>query len=292
MSLPAVNTLPSEHYVSYVIWCEHLVEMVQYFVQAGVLLRQTSVPHPSPSRTFSISQTAFHLNRDPFMTRTPINEVAERFHLPDLRAALGDFILRTRNANSSHITNIGGHRISSNVCPLSFTHLEVWMNFHLQTKGYHYPHPTLPPKAVNAAPPSREWPVGRYDAVMLNSDPLQEWPHSGLKGKELNFLLAYLNMCLIDTFQKDIQSPNFALFSELSPPTRIYAPQRKTYFWPTFNGSTSCRKSTMQSMARMLYEANIRNHLRDYTLSDAHNEQANKLSEILYLFIKFASLYS
>lgn len=153
-----------------------------------MLLGQASMPCPIPHRTFSNGQMAIHLNRDPSMTHTLIDEVARQFRLPDLRAALGDFILRTQNANSSRIANIGSRRTSSSDCPLSFMHLEVWTNFCLQTKGYHYPHPTLPPKTLNAAPPSPQWPVGRYDAIILNLDPSQKWPHSGLKGKLLQFL--------------------------------------------------------------------------------------------------------
>jgi hypothetical protein len=55
----------------------------------------------------------------------------------------------------------------------------------LQNKAYHYPHETLPPKTVNACPPSGEWELGRYDPVIVNLDPDCEWPHSGLEGMDI-----------------------------------------------------------------------------------------------------------
>jgi hypothetical protein len=36
---------------------------------------------------------------------------------------------------------------------------------------------------MNAPPPSELWPSGHLDAVIINTDPNQTWPQSGLEGK-------------------------------------------------------------------------------------------------------------
>ena len=62
----------------------------------------------------------------------------------------------------------------------------------MQNKAYHYPHETLPPKTINACPPSGEWELGHYDPVIIKLDPDVKWLHSGLKGMDiLDSLIKY-----------------------------------------------------------------------------------------------------
>ena len=161
---------------------------VDYFSKAADLKKTPpsgQVPQARP-HMFSSPQAAFHLNRDPSFNM-PINDVATLFNIPDLHAALLDYIQRTSN-NDGYIRVIGGRRSTSRGSQLPFTHLQVWKKFHLQNKAYHYPHETLPSKTVNACPPSGEWELGRYDPVIVNLNPDYEWPHSGLEGMDnLNF---------------------------------------------------------------------------------------------------------
>lgn len=117
-----------------------------------------------------------------------IEDAASQFQLPDLRAALGDYIHRMNLASktagkSTSVTAIGGRRISTTKCNLPFRQLEVWHQLRLQTKTYHAPHRVLPAATVRAFPPSNEYPFGSRDSVIANIDQAKEWPLSGLQGK-------------------------------------------------------------------------------------------------------------
>ena len=155
---------------------------VDYFAKAADLKKiPPSGRVPQAPHTFSSPQAAFHLNRDPSFNM-PIDEIATLFNIPDLHEALSDYIQRISNVNDGYIRALGGRRSASRGVQLPFTHLQVWKKFRLQNKAYHYPHETLPPKTVNACPPSGEWKLGRYDPVIVNLDPDCEWPRSGLEG--------------------------------------------------------------------------------------------------------------
>jgi hypothetical protein len=159
---------------------------VDYFAKAADLKKMHPsgpVPQAQP-HTFSSHQAAFHLNRDPSF-KMPINDIATLFNIPDLHEALSDYIQRISNANDGYIRVLGGRRSASRGSQLPFTHLQVWKKVRLQNKAYHYPHETLPPKTVNACPPSSEWELGRYDSVIVNLDPDCKWPNSGLEGMNI-----------------------------------------------------------------------------------------------------------
>jgi hypothetical protein len=101
------------------------------------------------------------------------------YNLPDLQPALSEYLSRM---TIGHIDAIGGRRVARDNSPLPFSELEIWTKVHIQSKSYHYPHDVLPPQTVNAAPLSHEWPLGHYDSVIVNVDPVKEWPFSGLEG--------------------------------------------------------------------------------------------------------------
>lgn len=169
-----------------------------YFARASILSTSNAsggdVPgkHLCPLRTFCPSQStvAFHLNRDPPFKQMTIDETAVLFGIPDLHQALADYLQRLSRVNDGHIRVFGGRRsCTSKDTHLPFTHLQVWKKFRLQNKAYHSPHQPLPSCTVNACPPSGEWSLGHYDPVVVNLDPANKWPHSGLKGVHICLIL-------------------------------------------------------------------------------------------------------
>lgn len=154
-----------------------------YFAHALALAKSDASTIPQPPRTFAMQRVAIHLTRDAKFRRVSIDKAADMFNLPDFRPALRDYLTKIDASPSDHVSAIGGRRIARSNCILPFEYVDIWPQIQLQTKAYHYPHGIIPPKTVNAAPPSQEWPSGRYDAVIANLDPTQEWPSCGLQGK-------------------------------------------------------------------------------------------------------------
>ena len=134
-----------------------------------------------PPRIFFTNSTAFRLNRDPTFKKISIYDVSVKFGIPDLASALSHFLYRLGQDKKSVYT-IGGRRPVSDVA-LPFCELEVWSSVRMQVKDYHHPDIVLPPETLNAAPPSTDWPLGRYDVAIVNTDPSMIWPQSGLSGK-------------------------------------------------------------------------------------------------------------
>jgi len=69
--------------------------------------RHTSCPAPYPPRSFVAHSTAFNLARDPKCTRILVDEAAELHNIPDLRSALGDYLLCVQQSSDGTRT-IGG----------------------------------------------------------------------------------------------------------------------------------------------------------------------------------------
>ena len=161
---------------------------VNYFEIASKLKSGEIHNAPFPYRTHQSSpQVAFHLTQDPNHKRLLIAEVAMKYDLPDLWAALGDYLHRMDSEPAVHkkafIRTIGGRRVSPDNCLLPFTHLEVWERVRIQSKGYFFPHEILPPQTINAFPPTSANSLGNNDAVIVNLDADQEWPTSGINGE-------------------------------------------------------------------------------------------------------------
>ena len=107
--------------------------------------------------------------------------MVEKFNLPDLWPALGDYIVQlARTKGEPFIQSVGGRRHSHQGCRLPFAHIEVWNQVQLQTKSYHMPHNSLPAHMINAYPPLPDWPLGHYDSVLINNNSSEEWLSSGL----------------------------------------------------------------------------------------------------------------
>ena len=157
---------------------------VDYFDVAAQLRHASNISIPRPFRTHQSSKNVvFHLSRDPSLKRMTVEDAAAMFDLPDFRPALGDYMIRLAGQKGEpFIKTVGGRRYSHQGCQLPFTHIEVWNRVRLQSKSYYYPHDPLPAQTINAYPPSAEWPLGRYDPVLVNNDLSEEWPSSGLRG--------------------------------------------------------------------------------------------------------------
>ena len=146
---------------------------VDYFVKAAQ-------PEEDRQRwTFADHHVAFHLTRDPVITQKKISVIADMYGLPDLPAALADYVARVHNGVTVHA--VGGRRTRNLRIPSA--NVEVWSRMTIQTKSCHYSHDVLPPTTLNAFCRNDEWPIGQCDSVMLNVDPTKVWPMSGLDGE-------------------------------------------------------------------------------------------------------------
>ncbi|KAF9456576.1 hypothetical protein BDZ94DRAFT_1302461 [Collybia nuda] len=125
-----------------------------------------------------MGNTALHLSRDPAM-KLSVDCAMETFKLPDLCAALTDFITRFKDNDS---LTIGGRRVARVDAQLPFDDIQIWTKLQLQNCSYHAPHNVLPPQTINVLPPLDSWTFGRSDTVLINSDRSKIWPMSGMEG--------------------------------------------------------------------------------------------------------------
>ena len=134
-----------------------------------------------PPHTLIAASTAIHLNIKPKFRHKSIEEVADMFKLPDLCAALGDYV---KAAHTQSLLHTFSHaRQSSSDVDLPFTELQVWFKVHLQQKSYYYPEETFPQTfTVSAQPPDQNWKYGHYDTVILQVAKSHQWPMSGVQG--------------------------------------------------------------------------------------------------------------
>ncbi|KAF8442868.1 hypothetical protein L210DRAFT_3397165, partial [Boletus edulis BED1] len=148
-----------------------------------------------PPRTIVAGFTAIHLNFNPIHRRQSIDEVARQFQLPDLRAALADYVKREGRAGRGRFHTFGRARQSGRDASLPFSELQIWHKVRLQQKSYHFPDKLGSTFTINAHPPGedRTWKFGRYDAAILQVDQAHQWPLSGLT--EHNVVLVRLIMC-------------------------------------------------------------------------------------------------
>ena len=135
-----------------------------------------------PPHTIIAASTAIHLNIEPKFRHKSIEEVADMFELPDLHAALGDYVKRAAHIQSLlHI--FGRARQLFSDINLSFIELQVWFKVRLQQKFYYYPEETFPQTfTVSAQPPDRNWKYGRYNTATLQVAESHQWPTSGVQG--------------------------------------------------------------------------------------------------------------
>ncbi|KAH7918498.1 hypothetical protein BV22DRAFT_1134543 [Leucogyrophana mollusca] len=152
--------------------------MTNYFIKARELLACEPGLVPRPFQSFTAKSTTFNIAQDPSYTHMLVHDVAAKYLLPDLPAALGDYLIReeTRTAHT-----VAGQHHSPNTCVLPFTHLQLWTNMHLQQMSFHDPDSITRAQNINALPPSSTWPYGRFDPVVVNVDRNHQWPKSGME---------------------------------------------------------------------------------------------------------------
>lgn len=170
--------------------------ITNYFLKA-LQLEQGMVPAaPSPHRTFISGNIAIHLHRDHVGKRMTVEDTARLYKIPDLKDALLHYLHRVDEGDPASRNLIGGRRaaiLRGGLLP--FQHLEVWHSVQLQGKAYHQAHQILPPETLNASPPCKEWPEGRGDPAIIDSNSQKQWPYSGLDGKR-----AFICILLITHF--------------------------------------------------------------------------------------------
>lgn len=92
-----------------------------------------------------------------------ITETSVAFALPDLRGAIGDFILDTQGVVRNN------HRRSTPTCILPFENVKIWHTFRMQQHLAQDPRIVLPPRTLQALPISTSMPHGRGNVVMVSS---------------------------------------------------------------------------------------------------------------------------
>ena len=162
-----------------------ILRNANYFELADALQQGLYPRSPLPFRTIVQGDTALHLTRDPTMKTMSVEDVIEKFNLPDLRGALADFLTQVNDKNQFHV---GGRRIGNLNSPLPFDNLQIWTKLQVQNRSYFRPHHILPPQTINASPPSGSWTYGHSDVVLINTDNSKVWPHSVFEGSVLCFI--------------------------------------------------------------------------------------------------------
>lgn len=164
-----------------------------YFVLASRLRDKRPGTVPLPLRTFCVGTTAIHLGYDPSIQRISVDEAAERFALPDLRAALADYLARDRAHHRPVVHTIKGQRCASHTAALPFSEMQMWVKVQFQNLPLHN-QDIAPAQTLFASPPNNKWPLGRYDASIINVKAGADWPRSGLNGNISFFPLLLVSL--------------------------------------------------------------------------------------------------
>lgn len=130
-------------------------------------VRLSGVSRSQPTNLFSKDKkylsndclVAFTVTHRPHH-KLSVADTAARFALRDFRGALGDF--------TTSYTDRGGQRKSTAHCALQFTEVHVWNSLRMQQSSTQDSRILLPPRTVQALPPSAEMPYGRGNVVMVD----------------------------------------------------------------------------------------------------------------------------
>lgn len=152
---PNPEALRIKHYYSPTRQTANYFEMAEELASSTV--PNTALPH----RIFASSTTAFRLALKPSL-RASIDEAAEMFSLPDLRAAIADYF-------HSHSER-----------------MQIWFKVRVQQPKYHNPQSFEPPQSLIVSPPSTRFPGGRYDCAIVSQSDESNWPSQGLQGAFYN----------------------------------------------------------------------------------------------------------
>ena len=156
--------------------------ITNYFAIATCLAAKDPGSIPIPLRSFMAGGTAINLSYDPSLRCISIDDVAEKFGLPDLRVALAHYLHCEQSYGSSYSHPIGGRRRGTSHPALPFTNVQVWFKVRLQNTAVHDSAEVLPAQTLYCSPPCNTWPLGRYDVAIFNVDNSRAWPGDGLEG--------------------------------------------------------------------------------------------------------------
>ncbi|KAF8889829.1 hypothetical protein BD779DRAFT_1610913 [Infundibulicybe gibba] len=182
---------------------------IDYFDLADRLKRGEIPSALRPLRTFSNGCVALHVAHTPRFGRMSIDAIATKFHIPDLKALLSTYSRQQSAWSTLHTP---------------FDKLEIWTKVRIQSRAYHPPYDILPPQTINASPPSASWPLGHYDAILMNDNPAFQWPYSGMKGHSVAQLRVIMRPVLkpgfeplpsLDTFLAYVQ--HFDIIPQVNP---------------------------------------------------------------------------
>ncbi|KAI5987639.1 hypothetical protein EDD15DRAFT_2371999 [Pisolithus albus] len=150
---------------------------INYFTIADALVRGCIPNAPRPYRTFSTATTAFHLSTKPSL-RLSVDEAAAVFNLPDLRAAISEYLHRLESGMPHRVSGVRSQQDHQ----LPFDRLQIWCKVRVQQMRYHSRQTPDTPQTLRAFHPSTVNPHGLYDAAIVNADPDSDWPQRGLEG--------------------------------------------------------------------------------------------------------------
>lgn len=105
------------------LWSPHPKE-INFFRVAEQLLVAPLGTNPSPPQFFVAGSIAFHLNREASICYISIDNAAQKFNLPGLQGALGDYLNR-EGAFAQNFHVFGGLRRSPHNVPLTFNALHI-----------------------------------------------------------------------------------------------------------------------------------------------------------------------
>lgn len=120
---------------------------------------QWQIQGPRPVRNYfpngiltTNAEAALHVTLRPDETNLSLDAIAMQYHLPDFKARYMDFL-------RSHCHDIQ--------FPLIFECTALWYKFRVQLRSTFDPSRILPSQAVQAKPPSQDFPYGCCDAVLI-----------------------------------------------------------------------------------------------------------------------------
>ena len=114
------------------------------------------------------AQVTFSLTKIPDISGLSLTDTAAMYHLPDLVPALGDYI------SGLSYQQRGGCCISQHSTPVGHEHINVWFKFKIQACSFHQNNVIMKPETVEVHRPSLEHPLGKCDAVLIDSTDGQE----------------------------------------------------------------------------------------------------------------------
>ncbi|KAG9312842.1 hypothetical protein JVU11DRAFT_6271 [Chiua virens] len=139
----------------------HARPSTNYFTISARLCGKQTGSVLLPLHSFIAGSMAVNLSYAPSLRQISVDEAAQKFGLPDLRAALADFLWHEEQYSEGFV-----HPIE----------LQLWCKVWLQNEPIHG-NPDVPPvQTLFCSPPTGLWALGHYDAAIFNVDAQCKWP--------------------------------------------------------------------------------------------------------------------